>query len=881
MMTVLQKLLCLLFFVSYQHFCSSFRTKKTVGILFSEKDNYTNVVLELDNTLFKNDRLKSLKSNVKQISNSDYLEASKTLCDVLQTGDGVAAIISLESSASPILESICDKFQVPYIMTSWRPSTTKHTFRTSTFLNFFPKAELFAQALADVVKSLQWSNFVVIYETEEGFIKLQEIVKLQNNILVKQLGRGPDYRSLLKEIKNASFNNIILDCKAEHIIPILKQAKDQNLLNSHNNYFLTSLDAHTLNYEELNTTANITVISLFDYNSQPFMDELLTLMRLSLLFANHYIYRVASKIKTEIVLLCDALVYINHCIEMMPIVPNPVNCFDRRTVFRDGYLLTGWMKEDVPSVRLSGPIKFDASGNRIDFNLHVVNVLAKTTIANWHASTRSLELRRNFYENEYAAVRGLQKITVHVTSRLGEPYLRYRETEEGEIRYGNDRFEGYSMDLIREIANIVGFKYEFHLTESNGYERWDEEHHKWIGLIGDILDKKAHIAVGDLTITHQREEVVDFSVPFMTLGISILHKREEITDTSMFAFLDPFSLSVWIYTATLYLIISVSLYFISRIVPGDWENSHSNDDNPEELKNIWDIKNSLWLTLGSILTQGCDILPKGISSRMALSIWWFFSLILACSYTANLAAFLTKERMEPIIDSAEALAKQTRVKYGLIDGGSTMAFFRDSNVPTYQRMWANMISSRPSVFVNSNSDGVRRVQMSKGDYALLMESTQIEYETETKCDLKQVGTFLNMEAFGIAMPLGAPYRSAISEAILRLQESGMLKELKRKWWKEKRKEPSCRNINQDDFEEMDSADLTLTNTQGIFFILNVGIAIAIVLAIFELLWNVKTISVEEHLTYWEALKIELKIASSVWITKKRIKPVISEGSYSE
>lgn len=46
------------------------------------------------------------------------------------------------------------------------------------------------------------------------------------------------------------------------------------------------------------------------------------------------------------------------------------------------------------------------------------------------------------------------------------------------------------------------------------------------------------------------------------------------------------------------------------MTPGDWENPHPCDENPEELENIWDIKNCLWLTLGSIMTQGCDILPK-------------------------------------------------------------------------------------------------------------------------------------------------------------------------------------------------------------------------------------------------------------------------------
>lgn len=46
------------------------------------------------------------------------------------------------------------------------------------------------------------------------------------------------------------------------------------------------------------------------------------------------------------------------------------------------------------------------------------------------------------------------------------------------------------------------------------------------------------------------------------------------------------------------------------------------------------------------------------------------------SYTANLAAFLTMERMDASIESAEDLAKQSKVKCGVVDGGSTAAFFR-------------------------------------------------------------------------------------------------------------------------------------------------------------------------------------------------------------
>lgn len=57
-------------------------------------------------------------------------------------------------------------------------------------------------------------------------------------------------------------------------------------------------------------------------------------------------------------------------------------------------------------------------------------------------------------------------------------------------------------------------------------------------------------------------------------------------------------------------------------------------------------------------------------------MWWFFALIMLSSYTANLAAFLTKEQMDATIENAEDLAKQSKIKYGAVLGGSTMQFFK-------------------------------------------------------------------------------------------------------------------------------------------------------------------------------------------------------------
>ena len=61
---------------------------------------------------------------------------------------------------------------------------------------------------------------------------------------------------------------------------------------------------------------------------------------------------------------------------------------------------------------------------------------------------------------------------------------------------------------------------------------------------------------------------------------------------------------------------------------------------------------------------------------MLASMWWFFTLIMISSYTANLAAFLTVDKMDAPIKGVEDLAKQTKIQYGAQEGGSTSTFFK-------------------------------------------------------------------------------------------------------------------------------------------------------------------------------------------------------------
>lgn len=58
---------------------------------------------------------------------------------------------------------------------------------------------------------------------------------------------------------------------------------------------------------------------------------------------------------------------------------------------------------------------------------------------------------------------------------------------------GNDRFEGYSINLIDEIAKELNFKYEFMLAPDGKYGSYNAETKKWDGLVKSLLDRVSSI----------------------------------------------------------------------------------------------------------------------------------------------------------------------------------------------------------------------------------------------------------------------------------------------------------------------------------------------------------------------------------------------------
>lgn len=58
---------------------------------------------------------------------------------------------------------------------------------------------------------------------------------------------------------------------------------------------------------------------------------------------------------------------------------------------------------------------------------------------------------------------------------------------------GNDRYEGFCIDLLRMIASMVGFEYRIELVPDGKYGVYDLDTGEWNGIVRQLMDKVCFI----------------------------------------------------------------------------------------------------------------------------------------------------------------------------------------------------------------------------------------------------------------------------------------------------------------------------------------------------------------------------------------------------
>uniref|UniRef100_A0A8C3GAQ8 Glutamate receptor, ionotropic, AMPA 1a n=1 Tax=Cyclopterus lumpus TaxID=8103 RepID=A0A8C3GAQ8_CYCLU len=790
---------------------------------------------------------------------------SMTYAFCSQFSKGVYAIIGLyDRKTVNMLMSFCGALHVCFVTPSF-PIETANQF----VIQLRPEVQY---ALVGVIDHYGWTKFVYMYSSDSGLSVLQKVLDTaaEKNWQVTSVNvetmTEASFLKVFQDLDKRKEGQIIIDCETERLTGILRKIVEQGKNAKSYHYILANLGFLDIDLTDLRKGgANITGFQLVN-NSEPSVSRV---VHQWMEFDNK-----DSKVPKSGLKYTGALTYDGVKVMFTAFQNLRKQRIDISRRGNAGECLANppapWgqgidIQRALQQVRidgLTGHIQFNEKGRRTNYTVSVMELAPSgpKKVGYWNEDEKyvtTASLVRGSNETY-----GLQNRTYIVTTILESPYVMLKKNHEQLV--GNDKYEGYIVELAAEIAKHVSYQYKLKVVSDGKYGASDPETKMWNGMVGELVYGKADVAVAPLTITLVREEVIDFSKPFMSLGISIMIKKPTKSKPGVFSFLDPLAYEIWMCIVFAYIGVSVVLFLVSRFSPYEWhaedyeeggepqsptQASASNgvqqgqaptqqniNQQSAEQTNEFGIFNSLWFSLGAFMQQGCDISPRSLSGRIVGGVWWFFTLIIISSYTANLAAFLTVERMVSPIESAEDLAKQTEIAYGTLDAGSTKEFFRRSKIAVFEKMWSYMKAADPSVFVKTTDEGMMRVRKSKGKYAYLLESTMNEYIEQRKpCDTMKVGGNLDSKGYGIATPKGSPLRNPVNLAVLKLNEQGLLDKLKNKWWYDK---GECGSGGGDSKDK--TSALSLSNVAGVFYILIGGLGLAMLVALVEFCYKSRT-----------------------------------------
>ncbi|EHH59628.1 hypothetical protein EGM_09783 [Macaca fascicularis] len=792
----------------------------------------------------------------------DMAAAGPGVCQILPKG--VVSVLGPSSSpaSASTVSHICGEKEIPHIKVGPEETPRLQYLRFAS-VSLYPSNEDVSLAVSRILKSFNYPSASLICAKAECLLRLEELVRgfliSKETLSVRMLDDSRDPTPLLKEIRDDKVSTIIIDANASISHLILRKASELGMTSAFYKYILTTMDFPILHLDGIvEDSSNILGFSMFN-TSHPFYPEFVRSLNMS--------WRENCEASTypgpalSAALMFDAVHVVVSAVRELnrsqEIGVKPLACTSAN-IWPHGTSLMNYLRM-VEYDGLTGRVEFNSKGQRTNYTLRILEKSRQghREIGVWY-SNRTLAMNATTLDinlSQTLANKTLVVTTILVSGPRRGPgsdlmatvvsfvlFPRFEDKEAGHTENpyvmrrpnfqalsGNERFEGFCVDMLRELAELLRFRYRLRLVEDGLYGA-PEPNGSWTGMVGELINRqKADLAVAAFTITAEREKVIDFSKPFMTLGISILYRVHMGRKPGYFSFLDPFSPAVWLFMLLAYLAVSCVLFLAARLSPYEWYNPHPClRARPHILENQYTLGNSLWFPVGGFMQQGSEIMPRALSTRCVSGVWWAFTLIIISSYTANLAAFLTVQRMEVPVESADDLADQTNIEYGTIHAGSTMTFFQNSRYQTYQRMWNYMQSKQPSVFVKSTEEGIARVLNSR--YAFLLESTMNEYHRRLNCNLTQIGGLLDTKGYGIGMPLGSPFRDEITLASLQLQENNRLEILKRKWWEGGR----CPKE-----EDHRAKGLGMENIGGIFVVLICGLIIAVFVAVMEFIWSTR------------------------------------------
>jgi len=317
-----------------------------------------------------------------------------------------------------------------------------------------------------------------------------------------------------------------------------------------------------------------------------------------------------------------------------------------------------------------------------------------------------------------------------------EPFVFKRGTE----------LTGFSIDLWNAIAQSLK-------VETT-----------WVGVstVGDQLHAvesgKADVAIAAITITKERENVIDFSQPYFDSGLQIVVRAQGSN-----RLLDVLDSIPWSTIGILFGIFIAIMLVMAHVL---WlvERSTSEHFRKGYLRSMGE---GLWgIALIVATGEHGDRQAGRVVKRFIVFFMWLVGVVLIAQLTATISSTQTVERLNSSIRGPGDLPGK---KVATVRGTFPADYLTEQGVRYVE--------------VASAEEGCDLV--AKGEVqAMVFDAPTLQYLVANRWNgvLRVVGPIFAPQKYGIAVPDGSPLRKRIDRALLEMYEDGRYRALYNKWF---------------------------------------------------------------------------------------------------
>ncbi|KAK2715932.1 hypothetical protein QYM36_010489 [Artemia franciscana] len=458
-----------------------------IGALFLEEQKGSAVELAFKYAVYKVNKDPDLLPNssihydIEYVKLEDSFHTSKKVCR--QIRNGVHAILG---PSDPFLgshvQSVCDALDIPHLDARLDINSEKKEFS----INIYPAPNSLNKAFQDIMDFFNWTKVAIIYEDDYGLIKLQDLVRtpgpFNREVFFQQASSG-SFLEILKDIKTREHYNIVVDISNG---PSLKEFL-RGVLKLHMNdykyhYLFTTFDAETYDLEEFNYNfVNITSFRLVDSEHFRTIQIFKDMERFQT--AGSALMNKSRILQAESAMIIDAVYTFALALQALDrgalLRRTNISCADEEP-WADGSSLFNYINS-VEYRGLTGPIQFK-EGQRVNFKLDLLKLKAHefVKVGEW-----TLDNGINITDHTALYDHGNMNVTLVVTTNQEVPYIFMHH---GKNYTGNNRFYGFCVELLDEIAKLVGFSYILELNPDGVYGVAHPVTGEWNGIVKQLMN---------------------------------------------------------------------------------------------------------------------------------------------------------------------------------------------------------------------------------------------------------------------------------------------------------------------------------------------------------------------------------------------------------